>query len=301
MQKLIKIQGADAKYREFVDFDITSVTTPEQITELDKKLAEIAQSFEIQAQLEVIDGNKEYEKAFYDELREEVAIEIKKDSDRIENAHKVFVALETGNLDEILQDPETYKIAFNEYYCKVGQKKELAEQEERNKKFTKLMEYIVKSDDPRLDKLCLMQTQVFDDWTPDYKCNYPSFSKSVITVREAMLMWFAGVPRPMRQLEGTKDMCKGWASEILGDEVDVEKKMLRNIERKKEKREDESERTADSLSKNKEAFKVEFHEETRGALRGMPREMPEWITRYIPELRGQGDFRWRGHGENTCH
>ena len=114
MQQLLSSKQ-DSKYYDFVDFDITSVTTPEQIAELDKKLAEIVQSPEIQSELERLEGDKDFEKAFYGKLREEVAIEIKKDSDRIENAHKVFVALETGNLDEILQDPETQKWAIEVY------------------------------------------------------------------------------------------------------------------------------------------------------------------------------------------
>jgi len=36
MQQLLSSKQ-DSKYYEFVDFDITSVTTPEQIAELDKK------------------------------------------------------------------------------------------------------------------------------------------------------------------------------------------------------------------------------------------------------------------------
>lgn len=102
----------NSKYYEFIDFDITSITTPEQIVELDKKLAEIVQSPEIKSELERLEGDKDFEKAFYVKLRGEVAIEIKKDSDRIENAHKVFVALETGKLDEIFEDQETKEWAM---------------------------------------------------------------------------------------------------------------------------------------------------------------------------------------------
>ena len=114
MQQLLSSKQ-DSKYYEFVDFDITSVTTPEQIAELDKKLAEIVQSPEIQSELERLDGDRDFEEAFYNKLREEVAIEIKKDSDRIENAHKVYVALETGNMDELLADSETARWAREVY------------------------------------------------------------------------------------------------------------------------------------------------------------------------------------------
>lgn len=61
------------------------------------------------------EGDAKFEEQFFKGLMEEINIEIKKDSDRIENAHKVFVALETGNLDEILQDPETQKWAIEVY------------------------------------------------------------------------------------------------------------------------------------------------------------------------------------------
>ena len=101
----------DSKYADFVNFDITSVTTPEQIEELDKKLAEIVQSPEIQDEMEELEGDKEYEAMIYERLKQEIETEIKKDTDRIENAHKVFVALESGNLEEILQDEETLKWA----------------------------------------------------------------------------------------------------------------------------------------------------------------------------------------------
>lgn len=102
----------DSEHYDFVNFDITSVTTPEQIQELDRKIAEIAKSPEIEEYLELSEGDAKWEEQFYKGLMEEINIEIKKDSDRIENAHKVFVALETGNLDEILEDSETQKWAM---------------------------------------------------------------------------------------------------------------------------------------------------------------------------------------------
>lgn len=114
MQQLLSSMK-DSKYYDFVNFDITSVTTEEQIKELDKKLAEIVKSPEIQEKINKLYGNEEYEKRFYEELMEEIRIEIKKDSDRIENAHKVFVALETGKLDEVLSDPETARWAKEIY------------------------------------------------------------------------------------------------------------------------------------------------------------------------------------------
>ena len=109
---------------EFKDFDITSVTTDEQILELDKTITRIVNSPEFQYFLEDIEGNEEYEKELEDEIKREVYIEIKKDSDRIENAHKVYVALETGNLDEILEDPETAKWAKEVYEEEIKNKGE---------------------------------------------------------------------------------------------------------------------------------------------------------------------------------
>lgn len=117
--KLIKRfmeQGHDnGKFELFKNFDITSVTTPEQIAELDKRITTIVHSSEFEYFIEELEGNAEYEKELEDEIKTEVEIEIKKDSDRIENAHKVYVALETGNLDELLKDPETAKWAEEIY------------------------------------------------------------------------------------------------------------------------------------------------------------------------------------------
>ena len=76
--------------------------------ELDAKLAEIIKLPEIQEDLLIL-ADAEFEKNFYEQLRREVEIEIKKDEDRIKNAYNVFKALETGNLDELFQDPETEK------------------------------------------------------------------------------------------------------------------------------------------------------------------------------------------------
>lgn len=184
MQQLLSSKQ-DSKYYEFVDFDITSVTTPEQIAELDKKLAEIVQSPEIQSELERLEGDKDFEKAFYGKLREEVAIEIKKDSDRIENAHKVFVALETGNLDEILQDPETQKWSEEVYS---------ADKEKRKEAFKSYIHDILTSDDPKLDEMCWIKTiENMDDNSLSGKSGYPDLDKP-ITTRMAILSRLTGKP-----------------------------------------------------------------------------------------------------------
>lgn len=184
MQQLLSSKQ-DSKYYDFVDFDITSVTTPEQIAELDKKLAEIVQSPEIQSELERLEGDKDFEKAFYGKLREEVAIEIKKDSDRIENAHKVFVALETGNLDEILQDPETQKWSEEVYS---------ADKEKRKEAFKSYIHDILTSDDPKLDEMCWIKTiENMDDNSLSGKSGYPDLDKP-ITTRMAILSRLTGQP-----------------------------------------------------------------------------------------------------------
>lgn len=184
MQQLLSSKQ-DSKYYEFVDFDITSVTTPEQIAELDKKLAEIVQSPEIQSELERLEGDKDFEKAFYGKLREEVAIEIKKDSDRIENAHKVFVALETGNLDEILQDPETQKWSEEVYS---------ADKEKRKEAFKSYIHDVLTSDDPKLDEMCWIKTiENMDDNSLSGKSGYPDLDKP-ITTRMAILSRLTGKP-----------------------------------------------------------------------------------------------------------
>ena len=114
LQTLLR-ERTDSKYYDFVKFDITSVTTEEQLKELDKKIEEIIHSPEIEEELYYIEGNAEFEKEFQEKLMEEIKVEVKKDSDRIENAHKVFVALETGELDELLSDPETSRWAKEVY------------------------------------------------------------------------------------------------------------------------------------------------------------------------------------------
>ena len=73
--------------------------------------------------MEMLEGDALFEEKFYDKLKEEVSVEIKKDSDRIENAHKVFVALETGKLDEILKDEETKKWAEKDYEDAIRKRK----------------------------------------------------------------------------------------------------------------------------------------------------------------------------------
>lgn len=283
MQELIKIQGASAQYRDFADFDITSVTTPEQITELDKKLAEIVQSPAIQAQLEVVYGNKEYEKAFYDKLRKEVEIEIKKDSDRIENAYKVFVALETGNLDELFQDPETDKCATEEYNRDKKQKKDVEEKKQRkeqSEKFSELIEYIVKSDDPRLDELCWIATYTYNE-----NEGTSSHDGSCISVREAMLREIAGVPQTMNYFRVVGDHeGAGWRSSIhLENDVDINKKMLINVERKKrqEKRDAKLKTSTSNLDK---VF--------TGRFSAVVENIPEWMIRYIPELKAYRELRF---------
>jgi len=173
MQQLLSSKR-DSKYYDFVNFDITSVTTPEQIEELDKKLVEIVQSPEIQVELERLDGNKEFEKRFYKRLKEEVEIEIKKDSDRIENAHEVFVALETGNLDDLLKNDETREWAKSVY---------LKEFREKNKEaYKQFIEEILLSDDPCLDEMCWIKTIAQDEPYSDLET-----VDEPMSIREAML------------------------------------------------------------------------------------------------------------------
>lgn len=114
LQQILR-EKQDSKYYDFVNFDITSATTEEQIIELDRIIEMIVNSPEIKDELENIYGDVEYERKFYEKLMEEIKVEVKKDSDRIENAHKVFVALETGELDELLSDPETSRWAKEVY------------------------------------------------------------------------------------------------------------------------------------------------------------------------------------------
>jgi len=174
MQQLLSSKQ-DSKYYDFVNFDITSVTTPEQIEGLDKKLAEIVQSPEIQTEMNRLDGNKEYERRFYDKLRNEVEIEIKKDTDRIENAHKVFVALETGNLEELLQDEETRKLAVSVY------NKEFSK--ENKEAYKKFIYEILTSDDQRLDEMAWIKTTSQDDPYKDLET-----VDEPMSIREAMLL-----------------------------------------------------------------------------------------------------------------
>ena len=117
MQILLE-EREDLEYYDFINLDITSVTTPEQIEELDKKLCYIVNSPAIQEYLEYRDAD--LEKRLYEQLRDEV--EIKKDSDRIENAHKVYVALETGNMESLFEDPETAKWLEEEYDREIKEK-----------------------------------------------------------------------------------------------------------------------------------------------------------------------------------
>jgi len=119
MQILLE-EREDLEYYDFINFDITSVTTPEQIEELDKKLCYIVNSPAIQEYLEYRDAD--LEKRLYEQLRDEVEVEIKKDSDRIENAHKVYVALETGNMESLFEDPETAKWLEEEYDREIKEK-----------------------------------------------------------------------------------------------------------------------------------------------------------------------------------
>ena len=119
-------RNPDSKYSDFANYDITSATEPEQIEELDRKLAEMMSSPEIQEEMQKLEGNAEYEKRFYSRLKNEVDVEIKKDTDRIQNAHKIFVALETGNLQELFEDKETKGLAEAEYE-KEFQKKQTTE------------------------------------------------------------------------------------------------------------------------------------------------------------------------------
>jgi len=114
LQKILK-DKPDSKYYDFVDFDITSVTTEEQIEELDLKLEEMVNSLDLYIELEKLYGNAGFEKEFYDELRREVSVEIKKDSDRIENAYRIYEALETGDFDILFEDEETSKWAREVY------------------------------------------------------------------------------------------------------------------------------------------------------------------------------------------
>lgn len=119
MQILLE-EREDLEYYDFINFDITSVTTPEQIEELDKKLCYIVNSPAIQEYLEYRDAD--LEKRLYEQLRNEVEVEIKKDSDRIENAHKVYLALETGNMESLFEDPETAKWLEEEYDREIKEK-----------------------------------------------------------------------------------------------------------------------------------------------------------------------------------
>lgn len=243
MQQLLSSKK-DSQYYDFVDFDITSVTTPEQIAELDKKLVKIVQSPEMQAELEGLEGNAEFEKAFYDKLRQEVAIEIKKDSDRIENAHKVFVALETGNLDEILEDPETVKWAREVYEAELA--KEMADLEERvsnpngsGKSREELAMEILRSQNPGLDEVFWVQT-VENDLKNEEKCPYLN---NPISKREILLSKLIGKPYPTYFLDGVRnDAHDSYRNEIRKpldtelDDVDLYKKAIetRKVESNKE-------------------------------------------------------------------
>ena len=131
LQKILKGKE-DSKYHDFIDFDITSVTTLEQIDELDIKLTEMVNSSDISIEINQLYGNSEFEREFYDELRNEVAVEIKKDSDRIENTYKVYEALETGDFEKLLEDEETLKWAEERRREEEEQNKRL---EQRRKDF----------------------------------------------------------------------------------------------------------------------------------------------------------------------
>lgn len=201
----------DSKYYDFVNFDITSVTTPEQIQELDKKIAEIVKSPEIQEYLEMYEGDAKFEEQFFKGLMEEISIEIKKDSDRIENAHKVFVALETGNLDELLQDPETEKWANEVYETQLAKDKaakEMADLEERinnpkesGKSKEELAMEILNSQNPGLDEVFWVET-VEDDLTNKEKCPYLN---QPISKREILLSRVIGKPYPTYFLDGVRN------------------------------------------------------------------------------------------------
>lgn len=121
LQKILK-DKEDSRYYDFVDFDITSVTAETEIELLDLQLEEMINSEEILEELERLEGNAEFEKELYDELRQEVAVEIKKDSDRIENAYKVYEALETGNIEKLFEDEETRRWANEVYEREIGEK-----------------------------------------------------------------------------------------------------------------------------------------------------------------------------------
>lgn len=275
VQELVKILGRKSDYYEFVYFDITSVKTPEQIEKLDQKLAKIIQSPEIQTALEVINGNEEYEKAFYDKLRKEIEIEIKKDSDRIENAQKVYVALETGNLDEILEDDETGKWAtklYEEDRYKKEKEDEKKKREVRSRNFAKLIEYLIKSDDPRLDEMCWISGGKSG---VGYRCH-----NGPISVRTAILSEMTNNPITMqyyRLAEDHEHHVGFWHKIIPVKDLSIEQKMLINIERKKRE-----EQRKTNLEKTKKS-KLDRVGVATFALHGY---IPEWALEYIPELEG---------------
>lgn len=292
IQKLLRIQGIDSKYYDFANFDITSVTTLEQIEELDKKLTEIIQSTEVQAQLEVIKGNEEYEKLFYDELRQEIDIEIKKDSDRIKNAHKVFVALETGNLDEILEDPETQKLATNAYEeeiriktekeAEIQRKEEEKQGKEYSEKFKKLVEYIIKSEDPRLDQLCLVDTYEYE--SGDESSGSSNSYYTSISIREAMLSELTDQPMQMEEFKFVGyHHGKGFHRKIILDkDFTVEQKMLSNIETKKRQEK------ATNVSEKRNTSK---RDKVGTAVFSNKRGVQPWMIECIPELE---DYQLHG-------
>lgn len=218
----------DSKYHEFVDFDITSVTTPEQIAELDKKLAEIVQSPEIKSELERLEGDKDFEKAFYDKLREEVAIEIKKDSDRIENAHKVFVALETGKLDEIFEDPETQKWAMEVWEADLAKGVSALEEKVNNpnasgKSREELAMEILGTKNAALDEVFWVQT-VENDLNNEEKCPYLN---NPISKREILLSKLIGKPYPTYFIDGVRnDSHDGYRNEIRKGKTEEELKEI---------------------------------------------------------------------------
>ena len=88
-----------------------------------KIITNITHSWEFENFMMQIYGDSEYEKELEEEIRREVEIEIKKDTDRIENAYKIYVALETGDLDEILEDPETAMWAEKIYEREIQNKR----------------------------------------------------------------------------------------------------------------------------------------------------------------------------------
>ncbi len=185
------------EFKEFNDFDITSVTTFEQWKELNEKLRKIIGDTEIKNYIESFRGSekgKVVEERLYSKLKEEVKSELKKDSDRILNAHKIFVALEKGNLDELMQDEETLGIMKREYDGYLMEQEKTVELDEKDS-LVRLVRDVLTSTDPKLDEMCWIRTTSnYSDLEEGGVLYRDKNLDQPITIREAILSRLTGRP-----------------------------------------------------------------------------------------------------------